>query len=68
MDMATGTCGDRTQELATLGIFQRGLVLTRNVSLLRPAPQPLYYGAWQKALEKDDAGRTVLGELGRKSF
>lgn len=43
-------------------------MLTRNVSLLRPAPQPLYYGAWQKALEEEDAGRSALGELGRKSF
>ena len=68
MDIATVTCVDRTQELATLGIFQRGLVLTRNVPLLCPAPQPLYYGAWQKALEKEDAGRSALGELGRKSF
>lgn len=47
---------ERPQELAALGAPQGGLELRRNVSLLWPPLQPLYYGAWQKALEEGSAG------------
>lgn len=68
MDKSPATWVERPQELAALGAPQGGLELRRNVSLLWPPLQPLYYGAWQKALEEGECWRSVLGELGRKSF
>lgn len=60
MDKAPVTCVERPQELAPLGAIQGVLGLRRNVSLLRPPLQPLYYDAWQKALEE---GGVLRGQL-----
>lgn len=59
VDKAPVTCVERPQELAPLGAVRGVLGLRRNVSLLWPPLQPLYYGAWQKALE---GGRVLKGQ------
>lgn len=56
MDKAPATCVERPQEPSAPGTVQGGLGLRRNVSLLWPPLQPLYYGAWQKALEEGVLG------------